>query len=132
MVEGLVNIAAWAWCMLDRVHTVTKQLWASVVAASMGSLCCVAPLVLVMLGISGVWIGQLTALEPYRPIFIGVTAVFMAFAFYQLYIVPWRCAANEFCANPRRQRRQRQMFWVVALALATLIAFPWVAPYLFT
>jgi mercuric ion transport protein len=56
------------------MQTATKQLWASVLAAIIGSLCCVAPLVLLTLGISGAWIGQLTALEPYRPIFIGITA----------------------------------------------------------
>lgn len=110
----------------------TKQLWAGVVAAVIGSLCCVAPLILLMLGISGAWIGQLTALEPYRPIFIGLTAGFMVLAFRQLYIVPARCAPGAACANPRLQKRQRQIFWVVAAGLAALIAFPWAAPYLFT
>src|SRR6202035_2141421 len=110
----------------------SKQLWASAVAAIIGSLCCVAPLVLITLGISGAWIGQLTALEPYRPIFIGVMVVFLALAFRQLYIVPARCAPGEACANPRLQRRQRQIFWVVVVGLAALIAFPWYAPLLFT
>src|SRR5882724_2955147 len=106
------------------MQTATKQLWASVLAAIVGSLCCVAPLVLLTLGISGAWISQLNALEPYRPIFIGV-------AFRQLYIVPARCAPGEACANPRLQRRQRQIFWVVVGGLAVLIAFPWYAPLLF-
>src|ERR1700733_2822076 len=114
------------------MQTAAKQLWASALAAIVGSLCCVAPLVLLMLGISGSWIGQLTALEPYRPIFIGVTAVFMILAFRQLYIVPARCAPGEACANPRLQKRQRQIFWVVVVGLAALIAFPWYAPLLFS
>jgi mercuric ion transport protein len=109
----------------------TKQLWASAVAAVIGSLCCVAPLVLLGLGISGAWISQLTALEPYRPIFIGVMAVFIGLAFRQLYIVPARCAPGEACANPRLQRRQRQIFWIVVVGLAALIAFPWYAPFIF-
>jgi hypothetical protein len=33
-------------------------LWASAVAAIVGSLCCVAPLVLLTLGISGAWISE--------------------------------------------------------------------------
>lgn len=114
------------------MQTATKQLWASVAAAIVGSLCCVAPLVLLMLGISGAWIGQLTTLEPYRPLFIGVTAVFIALAFRQLYIVPARCAPGDACANPHLRRRQRQIFWVVTAGIAALIAFPWAAPYLFT
>src|SRR5882724_2470215 len=110
------------------MQTTTKQLWASVLAAIAGSLCCVAPLVLITLGISGAWISQLTALEHYRPIFIGVMLIFLGLAFRQLYIVPAHCAPGEACANPRLQRRQRQIFWVVVVALAVLIAFPWYAP----
>jgi mercuric ion transport protein len=109
----------------------TKQLWASAVAAVIGSLCCVAPLVLLGLGISGAWISQLTALEPYRPIFIGVMLLFIGLAFRQLYIVPARCAPGEACANPRLQRRQRQIFWIVVIGLTALIAFPWYAPFIF-
>ena len=112
------------------MQSATKQLWAGVLAAIIGSLCCVAPLVLLTLGISGAWISQLTALEPYRPIFIGITLVFMGLAFRQLYIAPARCAPGEACANPRLQRRQRQVFWAVVVGLAALIAFPWYAPLL--
>jgi mercuric ion transport protein len=114
------------------MQTATKQLWAGVLAAVVGSLCCVAPLLLLTLGISGAWISRLTALEPYRPICIGVMVVFIGLAFRQLYIVPARCAPGEACANPGLQRRQRQIFWVVVLGLAALIAFPWYAPLLFT
>jgi mercuric ion transport protein len=112
------------------MQTATKQLWASVLAAIVGSLCCVAPLVLITLGISGAWISRLTALEPYRPLFIGVMVAFLGLAFRHLYIVPARCAPGEACANPRLQRRQRQIFWVVVVGLAALIAFPWYAPLL--
>src|SRR5258708_22954384 len=97
------------WCRLHPMQTATKQLWASVLAAIVGSLCCVAPLVLLTLGISGAWISQLTALEPYRPIFIGVMAVFIALAFRQLHILPARCAPGQACPNPPLQRRRRQI-----------------------
>jgi len=109
------------------MQTATKQLCAGVLAAIVGSLCCVAPLVLITLGISGAWISQLTALEPYRPIFIGVMVVCLGLAFRQLYIVPARCPPGDACANPRLQRRQRQVFWFVVVGLAALIAFPWYA-----
>jgi mercuric ion transport protein len=112
------------------MQTATKQLWASALAAIVGSLCCVAPLVFITLGISGAWISRLTALEPYRPIFIGAMVVCLGLAFRQLYIVPARCAPGEACANPHLQRRQRQIFWVVVVGLAALIAFPWYAPLL--
>ena len=35
--------------------------------------CCVVPFVLVTVGISGAWIGNLTALAPYKPIFVALT-----------------------------------------------------------
>ncbi|MDP9011940.1 MAG: mercuric transporter MerT family protein [Pseudomonadota bacterium] len=114
------------------MQIVTKQLWAGVVAGIVGSLCCVAPLALLLLGISGAWIGQLTALEPYRPIFIGVSAFCMALSFRHLYIVPARCVPGEACEDPQLQKRQRQIFWIVAVGLAALLAFPWFAPYFFT
>ena len=112
------------------MQTATKQLWASALAAMVGSLCCVAPLVLITLGISGAWISQLTALEPYRPIFIAVTLVFLGLAFRQLYVVPAHCAPGEVCTDPRLQHRQRQIFWVVVVGSAVLVAFPWYAPLL--
>jgi len=39
--------------------------------AILASTCCLGPLVLVALGVSGAWIGNLTVLEPYRPIYCG-------------------------------------------------------------
>ena len=109
-----------------------KHLWAGVGAAVVGSLCCVGPLVLLALGVSGAWIGQLTALEPYRPIFIGLMLIFLALAFRQLYLLPPRCEPGESCADPRRVRRQRGIFWVVVAGLGALIAFPWFAQFLFS
>ena len=88
------------------------------------------PLLLLTLGISGAWTSELTALEPYRPIFIGIMLVFIALAFRQLYIVPALRTPGEACANLQLRRRQRQVFWAVIVLLATLIAFPWYAPLL--
>lgn len=109
-----------------------KHLWAGVGAAVIGSLCCVGPLVLLGLGVSGAWIAQLTALEPYRPVFILATLVFLGLAFRQLYLLPQRCKPGEACADPRRVRLQRSIFWIVAVGLTALIAFPYFAPLLLT
>ncbi|WP_433965926.1 mercuric transporter MerT family protein [Tunturiibacter gelidiferens] len=38
------------------------------VAAVLASSCCLGPLILVMMGFSGTWIGSLSALEPYRQV----------------------------------------------------------------
>ena len=49
-------------------------------AAILASACCTGPLVLIAPGFSGAWIGNLTVLEPYRPIFIGAALVALFFA----------------------------------------------------
>src|SRR5436305_12503597 len=41
-------------------------------AAILASACCLAPSVLIALGFSGAWTGNVAVMDPYRPIFIGV------------------------------------------------------------
>ena len=69
-------------------------------AAILASACCLGPLVLVTLGFSGAWIGNLTALEPYRPLFIGVALVAMGFAWRRIYRPAQQCKPGEVCAIP--------------------------------
>ena len=104
------------------------SLVAGVLAAIGASLCCVVPLVLLALGIGGAWIGNLTALEPYRPIFIGLTLLFLGLAFRQLYVTAPVCVPSTACADPRVLARQRTVFWVVVVLLGALLAVPWLAP----
>ena len=111
--------------MAGTTATKNRSLIAAVVAAVGASICCVGPFVLLTLGVGGAWIGNLTALEPYRPIFIGVTLVFLGLAFRKLYLVPEACEAGKPCANPVTRRNQRLVFWVVTVILVVLIAFPW-------
>jgi len=105
-----------------------RSLVAGILAAIGASVCCVGPLVLLALGIGGAWIGNLTAFEPYRPLFIGLTLLFLALAFRKLYLVPQECAPGTSCADPRATRRQRLVFWSVAVLLLGLLAVPWFAP----
>lgn len=98
---------------------------AATLAAIGASLCCIAPLVLLALGIGGAWISYLTALEPYRPIFIGITLIFLGLAFRRLYLVPPQCSPDEHCAIPATRRNQRMIFWVVTVLLIALLAFPY-------
>jgi len=101
---------------------------AGALAAIGASVCCVGPLVLLALGIGGTWVGSLTAMEPFRPLFIGLTLVFLGLAFRKLYLVPRVCAPGTPCADPRTLKRQRITFWVVTAILLVLLAVPWFAP----
>jgi mercuric ion transport protein len=44
-----------------------------ILAAIAASSCCIVPLLLFGLGVSGAWIGNLTRLAPYQPIFVAMT-----------------------------------------------------------
>ncbi|MCP1175847.1 mercury transporter MerT (plasmid) [Ralstonia solanacearum] len=104
-----------------------SSLVASILAAIGASVCCVGPLVLLALGIGGSWVGSLTAMEPYRPVFIGLTLLFLGLAFRKLYLVPRACTPGTPCAEPRTLKRQRLVFWIVAAVLLGLLAAPWLA-----
>lgn len=105
-----------------------SSLIASAATAIGASVCCVGPLVLLALGVGGSWLGHLTAMEPYRPFFVGLTLIFLAFAFRQLYLVPKVCAPGTPCADPNTIKRQRRIFWIVGVLLLGLLAVPLLAP----
>lgn len=112
--------------------TAGGSLLAGALAAVGASLCCVGPLALLLLGIGGAWISYLTALEPYRPIFIVLSLVFLGLAFRGLYWVQPACAPDGTCVRPRGLRNQRLLFWVITGLLLILIGFPWYAPLFLT
>lgn len=103
---------------------------AGVLAAIGASLCCVGPLALLGLGISGAWIGTLAAFAPFRPVLMGATLVFLALAFRKLYLVPQVCAPGAVCADAAVLRRQRGMFWAMSVLVIALLAVPVLAPIL--
>lgn len=113
--------------MTPRIGT-GSSLVGGAIAAIMASVCCVGPLLLVALGIGGAWVAQLTRFEAVRPLFIGLTVVFLGLAYRRLYHAPQLCVPGTPCADPRVLKRQRALFWIVGILLLALIAFPWVAP----
>jgi mercuric ion transport protein len=104
------------------------SLLAGGVAALLASACCLGPLVLVVLGFSGAWIGNLTALEPYRPWFLAAALVAMVFAWRQLYRPARACEPGDVCAAPRVHGAYKAAFWFVALLIAIAAVFPYVLP----
>jgi len=95
------------------------------VAAILASTCCLGPLVLVALGLSGAWIGNLTALEPYRPIFIGVALVALFFAWRRIFRRAEACKPGEVCAIPQVRTTYKLIFWTVAALVLIALAFPY-------
>lgn len=100
-----------------------------VVGALAASACCIAPLVLFGLGVSGAWIANLTALAPYQPIFIVSTLGFLAAGFVMAYRRPKAaCATEGTCARPISTRATKIALWAATLLIAAAIAFPYVTP----
>ncbi len=97
-------------------------------AAILASTCCLGPLVLITLGFSGAWIGNLTVLEPYRPIFIGAALVALFFAWRRIYRSEAECKPGEVCALPQARRTYKIIFWVVAMLVLVALIFPYIAP----
>jgi len=95
------------------------------------SACCAGPLLLLMLGISGSWIGNLSALEPYRPIFIVVAVVFLGLAYRKIYLAPKACSSDAVCGTLQGKRSQKTIFLITTLIVVLSIAFPWYGPFLF-
>src|SRR6266446_1072508 len=100
-------------------------------AAILASACCLGPLALLALGVSGAWIGNLTALESYRPVFIVVAAAALVVAGRRIWRPQTVCAPGEVCAVPQVRRVQKLLFGVVVALVLIALAFPYVAPWFY-
>jgi mercuric ion transport protein len=98
------------------------------VAAILASTCCLGPLLLVTLGLSGAWIGNLTLLEPYRPLFIGAALVSLFLAYRGIFRPAHVCRLGEVCALPRVRKAYKVVFWSVSALVAIALAFPYILP----
>jgi mercuric ion transport protein len=93
------------------------------------SSCCVVPFALFTLGISGAWISNLTALEPYQPIFAAITLVVLGYGFYLVYRKPKvACTDGSYCARPSSGRIARIGLWTAAVLVVIGLGFPRLAP----
>jgi mercuric ion transport protein len=108
-----------------------KTLLAGALATVGASLCCVAPLVLVTLGIGGAWVATLTKLEPVRPFFVLLALGLIVLAWRKLYRTTDICEPGMPCTDPSVRQRQRLVFWWVGIPLLGLLAFPWYAHWFY-
>jgi mercuric ion transport protein len=103
-----------------------------VLGAFLASACCIGPLVLLTLGISGAWIGNLTALEPYKPIFAVIALGFIAAGFRQVYFrKPIVCEPSSYCARPSSARITKVALWASLVLVLAALTIDWWAPLLY-
>lgn len=103
----------------------------SVIGAILASSCCILPFVFLMLGVSGAWIGTLTALEPYKNYFSAITLVFIGLGFWHIYLKPKKeCAANGYCATPKSDYVIKTILWVSTVLVLLALTVDYWAPIL--
>lgn len=103
-----------------------------VLGALAASSCCILPLTLFSLGVGGAWIGTLTALAPYQPIFAAFTLAVLGFGFWRVYGVRPACASEAACARPLPRRMVEAGLWLATLLIGAALAFPFIAEALLT
>jgi len=96
-------------------------------AALAASACCLGPLILVSLGIGGAWVSNLTMLEPYRPIFVGIALICMGLAYRKIYSTKpaENCLQDTLCANSQTNRSYRIIFWSVSVLVLIALLYPY-------
>jgi mercuric ion transport protein len=111
--------------------------WGATGAAVLGALamtsCCILPLLLVSLGVTGVFIGQLTALYAYKWLTFSFAAAALGYGFWKAY----RPAATPTCVDgtctkPMNRRVMRSLLWAAFALILLALAFPTLAPMVLT
>ncbi len=104
---------------------------AGIVAALAASSCCVLPLVLFGIGVSGAWIGNLTRLAPYQPYFIAATLACLGGGYWLVYrTTKTACADGEACARPLPDRTVKIGLILGTALVIIALGFDFLAPLL--
>ncbi len=100
-----------------------------ILAALGAATCCVVPFALFFAGVSGAWIGNLTALKPYQPLFVALAVGCLGAGFYFVYRKPRtaECVEGSYCARPASRRVTKIGLWIATIVVAVAVGFPYAA-----
>lgn len=101
-----------------------------ILGALAASSCCILPLVLFSLGISGAWISNFTALAPFKPYFTAGTLALLGYGYYLAYVKPKQACADGSCAQPLPNRLVKSSLWIATVLVVVALAFDYIAPLL--
>lgn len=95
-----------------------------VVAAIASSLCCIAPLIAILGGVSG-GAANVSWIEPLRPYLIGLSAVALGYAFYKTYKKPK--ADDCGCEVPKKRKflSSKGFLWAITVFSILMFTFPY-------
>lgn len=100
--------------------------WAAVVTGFLASICCVGPLILVVAGVGGAWVSDLTALDPIRPWLTAATLVLLAAA----HVRYWRKRRAIACDCTHEKKQSALWLWLGTALVLISLAAPYVLPAL--
>jgi mercuric ion transport protein len=93
------------------------------------SSCCILPLTLFGLGVSGAWIGNFTRLARYQPFFIAATLGFLGYGYWLVYRSSARaCADGEACARPLPNRMVKAGLVLATVLVLAALGLDFIAP----
>jgi mercuric ion transport protein len=113
----------------DMRHRQRLMAAGGLLGALAASSCCILPLVLFSLGVSGAWIGNFTQLAPYQPYFIAATICFLGYGYWLVYpSSKLTCADGEVCAYPLPNRLVKTGLILASILVVAALAFDFLAP----
>lgn len=115
----------------DKQVSAKATLFTGLLAGITASACCAGPLILLMLGVSGSWISNLSALEPVRPVLMLLALAMLLLAYRKIYRPEAVCDSGTVCASRQGKQSQKIMFWIITAMVLLSISFPWYGPLLF-
>jgi mercuric ion transport protein len=115
---------------IPRAQTVMAM--GGILGALAASSCCILPLTLFSLGISGAWMANFARLAPYQPYFIAATLVVLGTGYWLVLRASKRvCADGEDCARPLPNRLVKATLIVATALVLAGRGFDFLAPLLF-
>jgi mercuric ion transport protein len=105
-----------------------------ILAAVAASSCCIVPLLLFSLGVSGAWIGTLTRLAPYQPIFVAVALFCLGYGYWLVRGARRRtaCAEDAPCSRALPNRVVAIALIAATFLVTAAVAFDFLAPLILT
>jgi len=93
------------------------------------SSCCILPLVLFGLGVSGAWIGNFTRLAAYQPYFLAATLACLGYGYWLVFrSSKLACADGEACARPLPNRIVKASLIVATMLVVAALSLDFIAP----
>lgn len=96
----------------------------SAVAAIAASMCCILPIVFVLLGVGVA--GAAAFFATWRPVLLAITFGLLGLGFYFAYRKPKEiCEPGSVCAPPAANRTSRLWLWIATAFIILFAAFPY-------